>query len=114
MQSIAEALAASFEQPQQTGRKGSELDAILLEIEKVIPITKQYGYNFWRGMVGKRQVGYTEMVGILKEIGNMDIKYNKGATLVNKIKKIPYKKKPAPVPKIRKVVQVENTQSLFG
>lgn len=97
VKTIAEALT-EYAPKQVPRRRGgnSELDAIIGEIEKVVPMTTQYGFGFWRKVLSRHQIRYGDIHPILKEISNMGVNkqglpYNKGATLVNVIKKLPLK-----------------------
>ena len=111
MQTIAEALQAL--EPVKKKRGGnSEVCAIVGEIEKIIPITKEYDYGFWLRKVGERMITYSEMVGIIKELGSMNLKYNKGATLVNMLKKYPKKKREIKLKKPKK--KKSKTLNLFN
>ena len=121
MKSITEIMAVEFKKPEGKFRKASELDAIIGEIEKVIPMTPMYGYGYWRGQISRRKVGFGDMLGILKELSAMAGKYNKAATLVNILKKFPKKiktnDKKKPEKRIGKQASVKRgedwTQSLF-
>lgn len=72
-----------------------ELAATVNEIIKTVGDHPKYGYGYWLGKVKRSGKGYNEMLGLLKELGRMDPKYPKGATLTNKLtgKKQPWQKK---------------------
>lgn len=101
MQSIAEALQ-SLEPVKKKRGGNSEICAIVSEIEKLVPITKEYNYGFWLRKIAERKVTYGEMVGIIKQLGDMHPKYNKGATLVNLLKKYPVRTREIKIKKPKK------------
>lgn len=70
---------------QQLGKKGPphELSAAVELIKDAGLFTKKYGWSYWLGKVKRAGVTYGEMHGILKEVGGMDKKYNKGGRLTN-------------------------------
>lgn len=76
----------------KVSKRGSELDAVIDEIGKVVEIKEPYGFNFWRGVLSKKKVAYGTILELLKKMQGIDPKYNKGAVLVNMIKKLPKKK----------------------
>lgn len=60
-----------------------ELSATVKLIEDEGLFTDKYGWGYWLGKVKKAQVSYGEMFAILKDIRNMEAKYNKGGRLTN-------------------------------
>jgi len=62
-----------------------EIAASVDEIKKVLNFDDKgkYGYKYWLRKVKRSGKGYTEILGILKEIEAMDKKYNKGGRLTN-------------------------------
>ena len=61
------------------------LAASVSEIIKVVGDHPKYGYGYWLRIVKKSKRGYGDILGLLKEIEKMDMKYPKGATLTNKL-----------------------------
>ena len=119
MEKLSEILAEKYSERfkrTQKSKRGSELDAMLEEIGKVIQFTERYGHGFWRKLLSTKNVNYGSLMGILKQIQGMNEKYPKGATLVNIIKKLP-KKKPetimtlfGPQEKTKRVIHKKKTE----
>ena len=84
-----------YKQPQKQKTKlPHPLFACVELIEEAGLFTKAYGRGFWLRRLSTYakykskapEALYTELIGVLKQIGTMDPKYPKGATLTNKLK----------------------------
>jgi len=62
-----------------------ELAMSVQTILDIVGVSKKYGFGYWLGVVKRSKKGYTEIIGILKELDGLPSKYNKGATLTNKL-----------------------------
>lgn len=60
-----------------------EISATANLIEEAGLFTKKYGRTYWMGKIKRAGVDYNEMIGILKEVMQMDRKYSKGGRLTN-------------------------------
>lgn len=86
VRSIGEQLKMPLPSPKRSAEWAPhELAATVNEIIKVVGEHPKYGYKYWLGMVKRSGKGYNEMLGLLKQISDMDAKYPKGATLTNKL-----------------------------
>lgn len=48
--------------------------------------TKEYDYGFWLKQVGS--CTYGDAIDIIKSLNTLPVQYNKGGTIVNKLKKL--------------------------
>lgn len=46
-------------------------------------VTGKYGYTYWLGKLKRAKVSYGEMHGIMKKLGELPTKYNRGGWLTN-------------------------------
>lgn len=60
-----------------------ELSAATELIREAGLFSKKYGRTYWLGKLKRARVSYNEIIGILKEIAQMDPKYSKGGRLTN-------------------------------
>ena len=88
MKSIKEILdlGTTKEKP-KTKPPPHELSATTELIKEAGLFTAKYGRSYWLGKVKRAGVSHNEMIGILKQIGAMEGKYNKGGTLTNLLTK---------------------------
>lgn len=82
MEKLGSLLGKTLTRPQEKVPP-HELSATVELIQKAGLFTKKYAWGYWLGKVKRANVGYSEMIGILKEIRGMDPKYNKGGRLTN-------------------------------
>lgn len=90
-----QSLLEKYKKPNEKKRRPPHpLAACADEIERAGLFTVQYGRGYWLrklSQYGKaRKIEpaalYTQLLGILKQIGEMNPKYSKGGTLTNKLK----------------------------
>lgn len=62
-----------------------ELSASVNEIIKIVGESKTYNYGYWLRKV--KNVSYSKVLGICKEAGSLDAKYNKGGFITNSLRK---------------------------
>ncbi len=93
MQSLFDALKG-YEPPKKQGA-GNQIHETVEEVVKLVGTSEKYGKSYWYGVVKRKKISYSEMLGILKEVRNADRKYPKGALLTVILKK-KYGKKPSP------------------
>lgn len=88
MKTLAELLKEA-ETPKPGGKAPAphELAEMSNMIEQAGLFTAKYGRTYWLGKLKRASMSYSEMFGILKQIGNMPGKYNKGGTLTNLLTK---------------------------
>jgi hypothetical protein len=69
---------------EETKKRPPHEHAATVDLIQAMGLVKgKYNYKYWLGKVHSAGVDYNEMIGILKEIRNMDPKYNKGGRLTN-------------------------------
>ena len=60
-----------------------DLSAMTELIKEEIGFNQKYGRGYWLRHLKKSKISYGELIGVLKEISNLPLKYNKGGRLTN-------------------------------
>jgi hypothetical protein len=83
MESISKIISIKSEEKKTKKPAPHEIGETSNLIEEAGLFTAKYNRVYWMGKVKRAGIGFNEMIGILKEINNMDPKYNKGGRLTN-------------------------------
>ena len=62
-----------------------ELDATILLIERDIGFTREYARGYWSYWLKKKNISYTKILGLIKDVQSVP-KKKRGGALFNKIK----------------------------